>query len=586
MCGGIVDVPEGVASGECPYCGSLTTFPRINAARLEQMYERAEHFRQINDFDKAIFAFEAIMREYPDEAEAYWGLVLSRFGIEYVEEKSTGKRIPTCHRVQSTSILSDSDYKTALKLSEGTSEHDLYEAEAHRIADIQKGILNISAKETPFDVFICYKENTEGGSRSEESFIGQEIYQRLTKVGFKVFFARETLKDKIGQQYEPYIFAALNSAKVMLAIGTSKERLNAVWVKNEWSRFLSLMRNDRTRALIPCFKNMQASDLPDELSMFQALDISQIGFLQDLIQGIKNITASSAKPDSVSSKAGQEQVDASPSAALLKRIKVFMDNGDFDRALENCEKAIDIDPENGEIYMCKLMSLSGIRNVEELYTKHCNPFGDYVKGKSEANAYKLFLKYADESLKNFYKTAQRYESVVSDMRRAKDSQVLEDVIRRFDALAGVKDADELKQQCLARLDEAAEKKTESFLEEIDAKLKELCKDKSYASLNDYLTIIDELEGMHCDFGDDKIKYCLNQIYNKLVDDLLLSTPEDFNKLLTYLDTKSQKWPEITDLRKKIKEAHDVNLKKGCFPTIIVIAVIVIIVLVAVFSGNF
>ena len=61
------------------------------------------------------------------------------------------------------------------------------------------------------------------------------------KMKRRVFFSRITLEDKLGQEYEPYIFAALNSAKVMLAFGTCYDYYNAVWVKNEWSRFLQLM---------------------------------------------------------------------------------------------------------------------------------------------------------------------------------------------------------------------------------------------------------------------------------------------------------------------------------------------------------
>ena len=51
MCGGTVDLPQGVTSGECPYCGSLTTFPKISDEHKEQLYGRAEHFRRQNDFD-------------------------------------------------------------------------------------------------------------------------------------------------------------------------------------------------------------------------------------------------------------------------------------------------------------------------------------------------------------------------------------------------------------------------------------------------------------------------------------------------------------------------------------------------------
>ena len=71
--------------------------------------------------------------------------------------------------------------------------------------------------------------------------------------GFKVFYAAISLEDKLGSAYEPCIFAALNSAKVMLAIGTKPEYFNAVWVKNEWSRFLKLIAGGEVIGIAPRF---------------------------------------------------------------------------------------------------------------------------------------------------------------------------------------------------------------------------------------------------------------------------------------------------------------------------------------------
>ena len=115
MCGGALDLPDDVTVGKCPWCGSMTTFPKITSDHVEQLYSRAEHYRHAGDFDKAMSAYEAIVRENPNDAEAYWGVVLSRFGIEYVEDPVSHERIPTCHRVQYESILSDSDYQLALE---------------------------------------------------------------------------------------------------------------------------------------------------------------------------------------------------------------------------------------------------------------------------------------------------------------------------------------------------------------------------------------------------------------------------------------------------------------------------------------
>ena len=78
----------------------------------------------------------------------------------------------------------------------------------------------------------------------------------MTKEGFKVFFSRITLEDKLGTAYEPYIFAALNSAKVMVVLGTKPEHFNAVWVKNEWNRYLALIKAGAEKTLIPAYQDM------------------------------------------------------------------------------------------------------------------------------------------------------------------------------------------------------------------------------------------------------------------------------------------------------------------------------------------
>lgn len=232
MCGGRIIPADDNLTGECDSCGSTSWLLSEADERKVNTYNRANALRMQGEFDKAAGMFESILVQYGPDPEIYWALVLCRYGIEYVEDPNTGERIPTCHRASYNSILTDVDYLAALEHADEYTAH-IYRQEAEKIADIQKAILNISNKEEPYDVFICYKENTDGGSRTKDSVLAQDIYQELTKAGYKVFFARITLEDKLGVEYEPYIFAALNSAKVMLAVGTKPEHFNAVWVKNE-----------------------------------------------------------------------------------------------------------------------------------------------------------------------------------------------------------------------------------------------------------------------------------------------------------------------------------------------------------------
>lgn len=250
ICGGEIALDADKTFGTCEYCGSTVTLPKVTDEQRAATFNRGNHFRRMGEFDKALASYERILREDDTGAEAHWCAALCRFGIEYVEDPATYEWIPTCHRASFDSFTEDVDYRAALEHSDGLTRR-LYQKEAVKIAEVQKGILAASRNEEPYDVFLCYKETDAAGQRTRDSILAQDIYYQLTDQGHRVFFSRITLEDKAGSEYEPYIFAALNSAKVMVAVGTKPEHFPAVWVKNEWSRFLALMRKDRSRVLLP-----------------------------------------------------------------------------------------------------------------------------------------------------------------------------------------------------------------------------------------------------------------------------------------------------------------------------------------------
>lgn len=311
MCGAALIVGPEQSVAECEYCGSPQSIPRISdSARLAQ-FERANAYRASMDFDRAMVVYEGILNESPEDYEANWGSCLCRYGIEYVEDPRSRKRIPTCHRTQFKSILTDANYLAAIRNAPLQAKM-IYEQEAAYIDQVQKQILNISNKEEPFDIFICYKETDAYGNRTIDSQIAYDIYTDLTEDGYKVFFSRVTLEDKLGMAYEPYIFAALNSAKIMLVVGTNVDHFNAVWVKNEWSRFLAQIENGQKKYLIPCYRNIDPNELPPEFRPLQSQDLSKIGYMQDLTRGIQKLMDEVNPPQPKQEPPHQPQYQAPP----------------------------------------------------------------------------------------------------------------------------------------------------------------------------------------------------------------------------------------------------------------------------------
>lgn len=450
MCGGELQINPSESVAVCEYCGTTQTLPKLDDDRRANLYDRANHFRRNNDFDKAAGIYEQILNEDKTDAEAYWSLVLCRYGIEYVEDPATHKRVPTVNRAQYTSIFDDEDYKAAIQYADA-AQRVVYEAEAKAINEIQKGILEISQKEEPFDVFICYKETDANGRRTPDSVLATDLYHQLTQEGFKVFFSRITLEDKLGTAYEPYIFAALNSAKVMVVLGTKPEYFNAVWVKNEWSRYLALIRGGTKKVLIPAYRDMDPYDLPEEFSHLQAQDMSKLGFMQDLIRGIKKLTEVD-KPAAKETVVVQET--AANTAPLLKRAFIFLEDGDWSSADEYCEKVLDLDPECAQAYLGKLMA--------ELQVKKQADLKNLAKPFDSSNNYQKVMRFGDETLRG---TLEDYITHINDrdenarltgiyndaanaMSRADSEDAYRSAADRFKSIPGFKDANALAESCL------------------------------------------------------------------------------------------------------------------------------------------
>jgi len=444
MCGGDLDVAAEASVGVCQFCGTQQTLPRLDNDRRANLYDRANHFRRNNEYDKAMSIYETILSEDGTDAEAYWSLVLCKYGIEYVEDPATRRRISTCNRTQLTSIFADENYKQAIAHADGLAR-DVYEAEAKAIDAIQKSILEISSKEAPFDVFICYKETDAGGRRTPDSVLAQDLYHQLIQEGFKVFFSRITLEDKLGSAYEPYIFAALQSAKVMVVLGTRTEHFNAVWVKNEWSRYLGLIKSGAKKTLIPAYRDMDPYDLPEEFSHLQAQDMGKLGFMQDLLRGIRkllNANVVAAQPVGQTSSPGN-------TAALLQRAFLTIEDGDWAKADALLEKVLNAEPTNAKAYIGKLMIECKIRQEENLPDCGDHTFTDSLN-------YNKALRFADDTYRVTLQTYEReriYRKAVRSQANANSSQLYFSLVKGYGTIPGYKDADSRAAVCKAKAEE-------------------------------------------------------------------------------------------------------------------------------------
>ena len=426
MCGGELSISEGVSVCECEYCGSRQTVPNADDEKKIKLFERANRLRFNSEFDKAAGVYESLLADFPEEAEAYWGNLLCKYGIEYVDDPATGEKVPTCHRSSFESLMDDPDFEMIMEYADPEAR-PVYRDQAKAIEEVRRGILEVSGREQPYDLFICYKETAEDGQRTLDSVLAQDVYDALTAKGYRTFFSRITLEDKLGTEYEPYIFAALNSAKVMLAFGTSYDYYSAVWVKNEWSRFLKLMEKDKSKHLIPCFKGIDAYDMPKEFARFQAQDMGKVGAVQDLLRGISKILYAEGRGPAEKETVAQ-QIGTS---ALIKRGNMALEDGDWAKADSFFEEALNQNPECAEAYLGKLLAAEKLVNLQAFFQRLQDKYAkvesvnleafpaDEQHIKEMAAQYVLGSYLPEEQIRNLYKFSRNYISYLPGRKKQK-----------------------------------------------------------------------------------------------------------------------------------------------------------------------
>lgn len=565
MCGGDLELIEGSSVAVCEYCGSQQTVPAADNEKKLTLFARANRLRLACEFDKAAGVYESIVADFPTEAEAYWGLVLCRYGIEYVDDPATGKKIPTCHRSSFDSVMEDSDFEQALENADAVARR-VYRDEAKAIEELRRGIVEVSGKEPPYDIFICYKETAEDGQRTVDSVIAQDVYDALTEKGYRVFFSRISLEDKLGTEYEPYIFAALHSAKIMLAFGTDYEYYNAVWVKNEWSRFLQLMTKDKSKHLIPCYKGIDAYDMPKEFAKLQAQDMGKVGAMQDLLRGVDKIMGKGAVAAPAADTTTAPAPTVNPTVtSLLERAEMFLADGDWDNADAYCEKVLDMEPKNGTAYLYKLMA--------ELHTRRQGELANQEQPFDDNNSYQKVLRFGDEVLRGTLEgyTAHikqrneenRLNSLYTTARQRMDTALNEVDYKRaaetFAMIPNYRNADKLRDTCLER----AENVIYTSAQQRMSTAKNTADYEQAAELFSRILTYRNASELHQQCSESA-EVCRKDIIYNTADTIVQEAPNSFNTLREAAKWLAgiPGWRDADELRAKyLKQADDLETEE-------------------------
>ncbi|HBD05980.1 MAG TPA: hypothetical protein DCY93_01025, partial [Firmicutes bacterium] len=312
-CGATIDLSkakDGVV--ECEYCGSIFTIPKKETSTEALSFlHQGEHDLDTCRFDDAYTAYSKAAEYDSNEPEAYFGMSLAEFKVQYIKDKiikkdeitkkikTTDHLQPICYSFIEKEFSKNKNYLHALELATDKQKTE-YEKKAKEIDDIRKKFIELKESGLDFDTFICVKvsklddEQTDSSRKNwtQDAYNADSIYDLLKREGYSPFFSEREVKGRTGVDYEALILYALYTSETMLVVCSNEEYLNTPWVKNEYTRFKELVNNKdkENDSLTIVFDGTPIERLPGSIGKIQGIDYSRRAADFEIVNFVKNHT--------------------------------------------------------------------------------------------------------------------------------------------------------------------------------------------------------------------------------------------------------------------------------------------------------
>lgn len=265
----------------CRFCRKKQVRPRSDGETLRDL-ERANELWADCRFDEAEARYQGVLARNPDEYEARWKLMLCKYGAQYVTDAATGAQYIVCHVARQSSLRNEAEYRHACELAP-EAVRARYAEDAAFIDETQAEIRRLKdEEERPWEVFICYQQADNYGTATPEAQVAEAIHRRISDLGYQAFCAGQH-QAAGGSNYEAAVSRALETAKIMIVIGVSREHFEKTAVKSQWTRFLGRVAQQEDRLLLPLYQGDPAG-MPEE---FRNLGIKGIDLEADYLAKVE-----------------------------------------------------------------------------------------------------------------------------------------------------------------------------------------------------------------------------------------------------------------------------------------------------------
>ena len=251
-CKAVVELKAG-ASGvvQCQNCGAPNAVPReeisteaLHALRSGKLQLASCHF------DSALVAYQNAILLAPEESEAYFGMALATFKVQYLKDEVNDCWQPICYDISNKKFTDDPNYLRAL-LHATDEQKSLYRQRGAEIDDIREEFYALKESGLDYDCFICVKvsddDNLDSAGnklKTRDSDTAHYVHDYLLRKGYKPFYSERDIHGRAGAAYEAMILYALYMSECMLVVCSNEDYLQTPWVKNEYGRFMTMVTNN------------------------------------------------------------------------------------------------------------------------------------------------------------------------------------------------------------------------------------------------------------------------------------------------------------------------------------------------------
>lgn len=389
---------------QCEHCG-LTNYLEGASKELIEINSLILHAYETlkrEDFTTADEMFSEILLKHPNNYEALWGSLASRYGIVFVNEN--GNIFPTFHDILDVSFINGNRFQDFIK-KVPDNKRNVYLKLANEIESIRNKYFELVKKEEPYDIFISFKASDENGNDTKDLEEATKLFGALANKGYRVFFSPVSLKGKSGSEYEPYIYHALRTSKIMILYGQKIEYIESKWVKNEWGRFLKMIdeKEKLEGSLLVCYENMKAHDLPRRFQKLQCIDFSSKDGYMTLFDNIKSIY------DKLSKKATLEEIDIKKKVSVKKKDSVTTKKVELYK-FNNVEN-------NDDLTDAKMEVINDLIQNKDFY-KSISKLNDFLTKNPNSIKARFALLLCEKKLTydEFYSNIQNVNSLLNDIK--------------------------------------------------------------------------------------------------------------------------------------------------------------------------